>query len=358
MRYIRALMLGMTLLALLTACVSYALLREVRASAGSSDELVEVVIEPGETTSQIATRLRAEGLIRQPFLFTMLVRRQGLDRQLQAGRYLLRPSMTMNEILLTLQFSRVQELQVTIPEGLRLEEIAARFAETGIFSSEEFLAVARDGAAFQDEYFLLNTLPVGMSLEGYLFPDTYRVASTSTPEEVVRLMLDRFAQIYSDNIDRSVRVPDVTVHEIVTMASIVQRESALQSEMPLIAAVFWNRLEPENLGETGNGRLQADATVQYALGYSEAEQTWWPRTLTATDLATDNPYNTRVYPGLPPGPISAPGLAALQAAAQPDESAEYLYFVASCAFDGSHNFATTFEEFQQYEAEYLACSSG
>jgi UPF0755 protein len=200
---------------------------------------------------------------------------------------------------------------------------------------------------------LLKDLPADASLEGYLFPDTYRIAATASVTEVIEMMLNNFDEKYG-TIERDVRVPGADVHDIVTMASVVQREAANTEEMPLIAAVFWNRLEEENGAETGN-RLQADATVQYALGYSDEEQTWWRKDLTLAELEVESPYNTRQNAGLPPGPISNPGMAALTAAAQPDESAEYLYFVADCALDGTHNFATTFEEFQQYEAEFLAC---
>jgi UPF0755 protein len=349
-------MLGVTLLSLVVACSGYVLLREVQSPAGVSNQPVEIEIEPGETTGQIATKLRSEGLIRQPILFTSLVRMQDLDGKLQAGRYLLRPTMTMDEILVALQYSRVSELQFTVPEGLRMEEVAGIVSSTGVMRAEEFLDVAENGEAFKDDYFLLDSLPDDASLEGYLFPDTYRIAATSSVTEVITLMLDNFDQKYRENVERDVRVPGVTVHEIVTMASIIQRESALVEEMPQISAVFWNRLDPENADETGGGRLQADATVQYALGYSVDEQTWWRKNLTIADLAADHPYNTRERTGLPPGPISNPGLAALMAAAQPDESANYLYFVADCALDGSHNFATTFEEFQELEAEYLECA--
>jgi UPF0755 protein len=348
-------MLGVTLLALVVACSGYILLHEIRAAGGESDEPVTIEIEPGDTTSDIATKLSAVGLIRQPVFFTTMVRLEGLDGQLQAGTYVLRPSMKMSEILVALQHSRVSEMEVVIPEGLRMEEIAMRFGQTGILDPDEFLAVARNGEAFQDNHFLLSDLPEGASLEGYLFPDTYRVSATSTVTSVIETMLTRFDNQYA-TIEREVRVSGVTVHEIVTMASIVQREAALVEEMPQIAAVFWNRLEPENADETGGGKLQADSTVQYALGYSAEEETWWRRSLTIADLAIDSPYNTRENEGLPPGPISNPGLAALRAAAQPDESAEYLYFVASCELDGTHNFATTFEEFTRYEAQYLECS--
>lgn len=354
MRHVRALMLGIALIALVVSCAGYILLSELRAPAAAEGDPVEFIVAPGEATADIATRLRSEDLIRQPALFTLLARLRGLDDKLQAGRYILSPTMTMSEILIALQSSKVEEVQFTIPEGLRLEEIAAIVEQTGVVSADAFLRVARDGDQFRDQYFLLNSLPTGASLEGYLFPDTYRIAKDASAEQIVTTMLDRFVEQYG-TIERDVRVPDASVHQIVTMASIVQREAALASEMPTISAVFWNRLKPENAPLVSGGQLGADPTVQYALGYSAAEGTWWRKTLTAADLQIDSPYNTRLYPGLPPGPIAAPGLDALRAAAQPDPTAPYLFFVASCAKDGSHNFATTFEEFQTYEAEFQAC---
>jgi UPF0755 protein len=354
MRHIRALMLGITLLALVVACGGFVILREIRAPAATAGQPVEFVVAPGASTAEIATRLRAEGLIRQPALFTLLSRTQGLDDQLQAGRFVLSPTMTMSQIIIALQRSRVEDVQVTLREGLRLEEMAAILEAAGVVATEPFLAAARDGERFRSQYFLLGRLPEGATLEGYLFPDTYRFNRDAAPETVIRTMLDRFAEQYA-TIERSVQVPDVSVHQLVTMASIVQREAALEAEMPLIAGVFWNRLKPEYAPIVGGGQLGADATVQYALGYSEEEGTWWRKNLTLSDLQIESPYNTRNRAGLPPGPIAAPGLAALAGAAQPDDSAGYLFFVASCALDGSHQFAASFAQFQQYEAEWLAC---
>lgn len=362
MRNLRAIMMSITLVALVITCSGYLLLREIRSSAttAAADEEsvpteVEIIIEPGDTTTQVARKLDATGLIRQPFLFTALVQLQGLDGQLQAGQYMLRSDMTMSEIITALQYSRVEEEQFTIPEGFRLEQIAARIAETGVVEEDAFLRSARNGDAFKQDHFLLNSLPKGASLEGYLFPDTYRVSATATVTDIISMMLDRFDEQYG-KVENEVHIENASVHQIVTMASIVQREATLVEEMPKIAAVFWNRTKPEFISETGNGRLEADPTVQYALGYSEVEQTWWRKDLTLENLQIDSPYNTRKNPGLPPGPIASPGLAALQAAAQPDESADYLYFVASCQQDGTHNFATNFADFQQFEAEYLECS--
>lgn len=354
MRHVRALMLGVALIALVVSCGGYLALGELRAAADPEGEPVEFIVEQGDSTAEIAAGLRSEGLIRQPALFTLLARTQGLDDKLQAGRYVLSPTMTMSQILIALQSSRVEEAQVTIPEGLRLEEIAVILEGAGVVGAEAFLSTARDGDSFRTEFFLLGGLPQGASLEGYLFPDTYRFARRSAADEVVRTMLGRFVEQYAA-IERSVQVPGASVHDLVTMASIVQRESALVGEMPQIAGVFWNRLKPENAPNFGGGLLGADATVQYAVGFSTVEGTWWRKNLTLADLQTASPYNTRATPGLPPGPIAAPGIAALTAATQPDDDDGLLFFVASCARDGSHNFSRTLEEHLRFEAEWLAC---
>ncbi len=356
-RALRAVFLGVGLIALAVACASFAILSEIRRPAGTRSEPVEFVVEQGDSTTTVATKLGAQGLIRQPLFFSMLVRMEGLDGKLQSGRYLLRENMTMGEIISALQNSRVEEIQVTIVEGSRLEEIAEQIGALGLpnVSEQSFLATARNGAAFQAEHFLLRSLPPGASLEGYLFPDTYRFAVTSSVTEVVNTMLSRFDQQYG-TFEKEIQVSNASVHQIVTMASIVQREAAREDEMGKIAAVFWNRLKPENLGETGGGKLGADPTVQYVLGQ---RGNWWPKlnTLSADEInSISSPYNTRATPGLPPGPIASPGLAALRAAAKPDTSAAYLYFVASCTDPGAHNFAATFEEFQRFEQEYLSCA--
>lgn len=357
-RALRALFLGVALISLAVACISFAILSEIRRPAGTSDQPVEFIVESGDSTSAVATKLSAEGLVRQPLFFTLLVRMQGLDGQLQAGRYILRPDMTMGEIITALQNSRVEEIQVTIVEGSRLDEIAEQIGALGLtdVDQETFLATARNGAAFQPEHFLLSTLPSGASLEGYLFPDTYRFAVTASVTEVVETMLDRFDEQYA-TFEKEIQVSGASVHQIVTMASIVQREAVREDEMGKIAAVFWNRLKPEFLGETGGGKLQADPTVQYVLGQ---RGNWWPKldTLSVEEISSiSSPYNTRATPGLPPGPIASPGLDSLRAAAAPDTSATYLYFVASCTDPGAHNFAATFEEFQRFEQEYLACTN-
>ncbi len=358
----RALFLGVALVALMISCAGYVFLSEVRRPADSVAAPVEFVVEEGDATSTIATNLRTAGLIRQPLLFSMLVRAQGFDGRLQSGSYVLSPDMTMSQIIALMRTSqRAPGVTVSFAEGSRLEQIAERLALSNLpnVSAESFLGAARDGAAFKDRTALLSNLPPGASLEGYLFPDTYEFAATATVTDVIGTMLDRFDEQYR-TFETEVLVPNVSVHQIVTMASIVQREAGSTDEMPRIAAVFWNRLKPEYRDETGGGRLQADPTVQYILG---APGEWWPKldqlTVEQINGAGQNTplaaYNTRVNTELPPGPISAPGLAALRAAARPDESQVFLYFVASCSQPGAHNFAATNEEFLRFQEEYLAC---
>jgi UPF0755 protein len=362
-RTLRALFLGVALVALMVACVSSIVLNEIRRPADAEDDQpVEFVVEAGDPTSVIATNLRSEGLIRVPQVFSVLVRMQDLDGKLQAGSYQLRPSMTMSQIISALQTGiKIEEKQVTVIEGLRLEEIADQIGAAGLpnVTAEVFLAAARDGDTYKATHFNLNSLPEGASLEGYLFPDTYRFATTATVTDVIESMLSNFDTQYA-TFETEVRVPDADVHKLVTMASLVEREATDKAEMPKIAAAFWNRLKPENAPQFGGGRLGSDPTVQYVLGQPGS---WWPKldTLTADEInnaGANTPlfaYNTRANGGLPPGPISTPGLDALRAAAQPDESGGYLYFVASCDQPGTHKFAQTFEEFQQYEQEYLNC---
>ncbi len=355
-RTLRAVFLGVALVALVVACAAAAVLGEVQRPGGPSTTPVEFVVQPGSSTGAIAADLKRAGLINQPLAFSTLVRARALDSRLQAGRYMLSPSMSMGEIVAALQSSRVEEVQLTVIEGSRLEEIAALIGSAKLINVDEqrFLTVARNAAAFQERHFLLSDLPPDSTLEGYLFPDTYRFAVTSTVTEVVETMLTRFDTQYA-GFEKEIQVSGVSIHQLVTMASVVQREAAREDEMPKIAAVFWNRLKPENAAETGGGKLQADPTVQYVLGQ---RGNWWPKldSLTGDEInSISSPYNTRANPGLPPGPIASPGLAALRAAAQPDGSARYLYFVASCLNPGAHNFAVTFDEFQRYEQEYLAC---
>jgi UPF0755 protein len=332
----------------------------------NNQDAVEFTIEPGQAVADVATKLKSQDLIRQPILFRLLVSQQNAAERLQAGTYQLSKSMTMGQIIAALQTApSTEEKQFTIIPGMRMEEVAEALARDGIVpSAEEFLAVARDAAPFKETHSRLESIPEGQGLEGYLFPDTYRIEATATISEVIEKMLtDGFDPTFEEFETQIIAEgPNgaPSVHEIVTMASIVQREAANDDEMPHLAFIFWNRLKPENAAEVA-GRLQADPTLQYALG---KEGDWWPQLdqLPIEEINNNpSPYNTRNVQGLPPGPIANPSATALRSAARPGElrpdstdGKDDLYFVAKCG-EKAHNFAANLAEFQTLEQEYLNC---
>jgi UPF0755 protein len=301
----------------------------------SSDATASVfTINPGETAATIAPRLQREGLIADSQLFLYLVRYRGVDAQLEAGEYELRPNMTMNEIIETLQHGRLREVSVTIPEGKRAEEVAAVLEERGLVDAEAFVALVREGSTGYD---FLADRPSGApaSLEGFLFPETYRIPIDYDAAQILDLMLVTFGERFSPEMRQAVAERGMSIYEVVTLASIVEREAVIAEERPIIASVYLNRLEQGMY-------LQSDPTVQYALGYQQDTAQWWkvPMSLDE-DVLVDSPYNTYMYPGLPPGPICSPGLASIQAVLEPADTT-YLFFFSK--FDGSHAFAETYEE--------------
>ena len=310
--------------------------------AGDDPTPITFVVRPGETAASVAQRLQQQGLIKDARLFRAYLRAEGLDAGLEAGEYTLRATMTMAEIARVLQHGRVEERSITIPEGLRLEEVASLVAVKAGLDPNAFLQLARSG---DFDYDFLRDRPAGATLEGYLFPDTYRLPEGATAEDLIRRMLDNFDAKVTPAMRAQAAQRGMTLYEVVTLASIVEREAVLPEERPLIASVYLNRLA---LGM----KLDADPTVQYALGYQPEQGTWWP-VLTLEDYqGVDSPYNTYKYGGLPPGPIASPGLASIQAVLEPAES-DYLYFLRDCeADDGRHLFARTEEE---HYANYARC---
>ncbi len=318
----------------------YLRFRQEDIDAPASDDSTPVIftVQPGETAATIATRLERQGLIRDAELFRLLLRYYGVDEELEAGEYQLRPNMTMDEIIARLQHGRFKAALVVIPEGWRAEEIAWLLEEKGIVDSDEFMRLVREGAY---DYEFLRDRPYGSSLEGYLFPDTYRVPPRFNAADFIDLMLKTFDARFTPQMRQAAAAKGWTIHEVVTLASIVEREAVVASERPIIAGVFINRLE-------AGMKLDADPTVQYALGY-QGEGMWWKTPLLLEDLEIDSPYNTYLNAGLPPGPICNPGLASIQAVLEPAET-DYLYFVA--VGDGSHVFARTLEEHNRNRAKY------
>jgi UPF0755 protein len=285
-------------------------------------EPARVVVEPGTPVRALGAQLEEARVIRSARLFEVWLRASGDARSIQAGTYEIPPGISLPSVIDMLVTGRTQLASVTIPEGLRLEQqagVAAR--ELGI-DSAAFVAAATDSL-------LADSLGVDApTLEGYLFPETYRVDPSTDARELIRLMVGEFHRAFGEEWRDRAESLDRSVSEIVTLASIVEEEARVPEERPLIAGVFWNRLR-EGM------KLEADPTVQYALG-SHRQRVLY------RDLEVDSPYNTYLYLGLPPGPIASPGRASLEATLYPD-SVPWLYFFAT-GEGGRHTFSETFAE--------------
>ncbi|HEY3109211.1 MAG TPA: endolytic transglycosylase MltG [Chloroflexota bacterium] len=302
--------------------------------AGTDSQPRRFTVQRGETASQIAERLQEDGLVPSALAFRLRARSEGLDVNFQAGDYDLAPSMRPTEIMEALQHGRLAGRALTIPEGWRLAEIADQVEAMRPGSRAEFLQLALAG---RGDLPAQADRPQGSSLEGYLFPDTYQLDADTSMQTLLDAMLRNFQQkVGPEHIARA-RAKGLSVHQLVTIASIVEREARVPAERTLIAAVYLNR-------QRQNMLLQADPTVQYALHPSNAgagEGGYWRGVLTGADLRVDSPYNTYQRRGLPPGPICSPGLGSIDAVLDAGPS-DLLYFVARP--DGSHLFATTLAE--------------
>jgi UPF0755 protein len=310
--------------------------------AGSDDTPVTFMIEPGETAAQIADRLEEQQLIADAELFRRYVQYHGIDARIEAGEFDLRQTMTIPEIARSLQQGQRPEQTVAIREGLRLEQVAVTVSDQTSILEDEFVALVIQGwrdAGFTFSF--LADLPPGATLEGFLLPETYRLPEEPSALDLVTRMLETFEARVTSEMRIAAAERGLTVYELVSLASVVEREAVLNEERPVIAGVYHNRL-------ASGWFLNADPTVQYGLHNADD---WWP-VLTLQDLESDSPYNTYRIIGLPPGPICSPGLASIQASAYPAET-DYYFFLADCTKnDGSHLFAATQPE---HNANYAMC---
>jgi len=312
---------------------------DIDSPAGDEDTPVPFTIEPGETAVTVAARLAEAGIITDADLFRLYIRYHGVDASLEAGDFELRRNMPMEEIAEALQKARMEEVTVTILPGWRAEETAEMLERENIMPGDAFLALVRQGTF---AYAVLADRPEGSSLEGYLFPETYRLPAQATALDLVERMLKIFDQRLSPEMRQAIRQQGMTIYEAVTLASIVQREGVVAKEYPTIADVYLNRIE--------NGIfLQADPTFQYARGYDAASDKWWAGFDLEDVELVQSPYNTYLNPGLPPGPICNPSQAALEAVAFPADT-NYLFFFSKG--DGTHAFAVTYEEHLANQARY------
>ncbi len=315
--------------------------------------------DDGET---LAKALSDGDMIRSELYFTTALRLSGND--LAPGTYTLRHGMSVNDILdeITMESeddsedaegtrAAVETVELVFPEGRRIGEMAEVVEEADLpWGAEEFLAAVEEVP--RDRFDFLDSLPDELSLEGYLFPASYQINSDWSPEDLVITMLGKFGDEFQPSMEERAEEMGMSINEVVTLASIVEREAAVEDERPTIAQVYLNRLEST---ET-NGLLQADPTVQYVLG---DEDDWWPVLEpgdTERDEVVDSPYNTYLTPGLPPGPIANPGLKSILAVLSPDGS-DYYYFVAKDDGTGEHAFASTYPEQLQNECLYIGGSA-
>lgn len=297
---------------------------------------VRFVVNFGDTPRAIAQRLVEQNLIRDAGLFVDYVRVSNLDVQLEAGTYFLTQAQSLVDIAQALTDSRNSQIVFSIIPGWRIEEVAAAIDSNRLFgfTGAEFLQVVGRGSVIDPVFAAYVGLPSGASLEGFLFPETYSLPPQITAAELRDVILEEFTTRVTPDLVSSAAAQSLSLYQAVTIASIVQRESVRTDENPLIASVYRNRL---NIGM----KLDADPTVQYAIGYSGG--TWWPQITQADYSRVVSPYNTYLNTGLPPGPIANPSLSAIQAAINPEPS-PYYFFRAECDGSGYHRFAVTFEE--------------
>jgi UPF0755 protein len=293
---------------------------------GSTATPVQVTIPPGSSFKEAVDTLESYGVLNRPRVFAAYARIKGADREIRAGEYSFPRPSSWARILRDLTEGRVLTESLTIPEGFTLKQMAPRIAAiTGLEADSVLDRLLSPSAATE------LGVP-GPTLEGYLFPDTYRFAMGVPLEEVLGAMAGRYREVWTPARVASREEMGMTEAEVVTLASIVQAEARLESEMPTIASVYHNRLDRGQL-------LQADPTVLYALGGRRARLLY-----AAMDSVAGHPYNTYTNPGLPPGPIGAPGMEALDAALSPADTDLY-FFVAHP--DGTHIFSRTLEEHNQ-----------
>lgn len=297
--------------------------------ASPSTEEKAILVEPGQPVSATAEILFRHGLIQSPLKFRLLARIQGFDRRLKAGEYGLKASMTPLDILEILGRGQVKLYKVTLPEGLTIQQIADAVEKSGLGSAADIAARAADPAFARS-----HGIPAA-SLEGYLFPDTYLFPRGASPEAILTTMLQRFRSVFSAEWELRAAQIGLTLHEVVTLASIIEKETGAPSERPLISSVFHNRLKR-------GMRLETDPTVIYGIRDFDGN-------LTRKHLETPTPYNTYVIKGLPPGPIASPGREAMEAALFPAQ-AEYFFFVSKN--NGTHHFSSSFEEHQTAVQRY------
>lgn len=298
----------------------------LKAVTEESEEQMFTVAK-GSSVKTIAASLENQGLIRNAQVFIFYSRFSEKANKIKAGDYTISGSMSVAEIVdkLAAGDAKKDTVKFTIPEGFELRQIADRLEAEGLINKEQFYEAASKAASELD--FVKAAPNRENKLEGYLFPDTYEVFKNASEEDIINKMLNRFNQVFTEEYQNRAKELDMSIDEVITLASIIEREAKLDKERKTVSAVFHNRLKQKM-------KLESCATVQYLLKEQKP-------VLTFKDLKIDSPYNTYIYAGLPEGPIASPGAKSIEAALYP-EDVDYLFFVANN--DGSHVFTKTYRE--------------
>jgi UPF0755 protein len=298
----------------------------------NNTEIVMVTVPSGATTTSIGTLLMNQELIQSEMIFKLTAKEMEADGKMKAGDYELSQSMTTNEIIEKLVSGDVviNTFSFTIPEGFEIRQIIDRLEAEGHIDRETFLYELENGS------FAYGFLEGVDSLEGYLFPDTYEMRVGASEYDIINRMLQRFDEIFTDEYQARMESLEMSMNDLITLASIVEREAQAKEEFPLVSSVFHNRIDQGML-------LQSCATVQYILGERKDR-------LTYDDIAIENPFNTYINAGLPPAPIASPGKLAIESALYPTES-DYFYFVVKKGGNGTHVFSRTLDEHNRAKEE-------
>ena len=320
------------------AVAGFSIWQRIHAPHKAYDAVEQLIdIPAGTGTAEIGRRLVDAGIVRDGFTFRAALWWTGRSRALQAGEYRFDRPLAAVDVVDRLARGDVYARRITFPEGLTIEEMARVYEAREFGTAASFVEAARDAPLVRDFD------PQAPDLEGYLFPDTYALPRGTPARRLAALMVERFRETYGDDLRRRAEAQGLTTRQVVTLASLVEKETGRADERPLVAAVYRNRLK------LGMG-LQADPTIVYALQQAGR----YDGNIRRQDLAVDSPYNTYRHAGLPPGPIAAPGKASLEAALLP-APVSYLYFVSRN--DGSHVFATTLAEHnrnvRQFQIRYF-----
>lgn len=320
------------LIALFVIVYAAPVVRDYRGRVGG--DMVKVEIVAGSGTADVAQALQNQGVIKNTFWFRVFSKICGYDGRYQQGTFSVRQHAGYRAAFEALQHADSTAVRVTIPEGYELRQIADKLQAAGLIDRNKFYQAVEKG---DFDYWFLAGLPKRENrLEGYLFPDTYLFQQGDSEENIINIMLQRFNEVYTETYRKRAKELSMTDDQVITLASVIEREAMGDADRALVAGVFHNRLKNAQYPY-----LESCATVQYILKERKA-------VLSTKDTGIDSPYNTYRYPGLPIGPIASPGQASIQAALYPAKT-DYLFFVLDSS--GTHRFAKTFAEHQQNMAK-------